>query len=323
MAEYQIQVAKGKINADTTTAEDYIKAQLKKAGIESSGIVVTENGEIAVNTLYTDKNGDIAIIPEGFSVSNVASEQTIDSGLVIVDKEGNEFVWVPVDNIDLFKRTTLYNGKIHDPGEYYSEPYDTLSPSNDPTGEVAEYNAMYASVKKNHGFYIARYEAGKEGTDTVVSKKNATVWNNIPWGAGMTEVGTEGAVYRARQMYKGSNSVASTLCYSVQWDSALQFIYKTDSEYPNYAVGKGHFNATSTILTGSVEEYKVNNIYDMGGNVFEWTMETSTYAGSPCRAMRGGFYNLDVEYSGPNSREWNNADAGFAGCGFRVTLYLK
>ena len=39
---------------------------------------------------------------------------------------------------------------------------------------------MYASVKRNEGFYIARYEAGKEG-ENVVSKKGADVYNEIPW----------------------------------------------------------------------------------------------------------------------------------------------
>ena len=57
-------------------------------------------------TKYIDNTSTInkeAIIPRGFKVSSVAEEQKIDDGLVVIDKNGNEFVWVPVPN-------TIYDG---------------------------------------------------------------------------------------------------------------------------------------------------------------------------------------------------------------------
>ena len=74
--------------------------------------------------------------------------------------------------------------------------------------ESEEYNLMKESVEKNQGFYVARYEAGKEkveGVDTVVSKKGAEVWNFIKWGDSMTSIGTEGAVAKSKGMYTGKN----------------------------------------------------------------------------------------------------------------------
>ena len=57
--------------------------------------------ELPKMTKYVDntstKNKE-AIIPRGFKVSSVAEEQKIDTGLVVIDKNGNEFVWVPVPN---------------------------------------------------------------------------------------------------------------------------------------------------------------------------------------------------------------------------------
>ena len=50
-------------------------------------------------TKYVDNTSTInkeAIIPRGFKVSSIAEEQKIDDGLVVIDKNGNEFVWVPV-----------------------------------------------------------------------------------------------------------------------------------------------------------------------------------------------------------------------------------
>ena len=48
------------------------------------------------NTTYTDTNGDIATIPAGFAVSQAEGENTIENGLVIIDDNENEFVWIPV-----------------------------------------------------------------------------------------------------------------------------------------------------------------------------------------------------------------------------------
>ena len=36
-----------------------------------------------------------AVIPAGFKVSTEDGENTISGGLVIIDADGNEFVWVP------------------------------------------------------------------------------------------------------------------------------------------------------------------------------------------------------------------------------------
>lgn len=50
-------------------------------------------------TTYKDKNKNTVTIPAGFAVSQVDGENTIDNGLVIIDKNGNEFVYIPVNNI--------------------------------------------------------------------------------------------------------------------------------------------------------------------------------------------------------------------------------
>jgi len=162
----------------------------------------------------------------------------------------------------------------------------------------------------------------------VVSKKRATVWNKIPWGTSITEVGTNGAVYRARQMYKKSKSVVSTLCYGVQWDAALQFIATKDADYPTNSTGKGYYayDENLNLIEGmdvkvqSTGYYAVNNIYDMAGNVSEWTMEASN---SGSRVVRGGSYNnYGSDY--PASNRYNcTPDRAYDNFGFRPALYVK
>ena len=55
------------------------------------------------NTTYTDNSTGKEItvtIPAGFAASQVEGENTIENGLVVIDKNGNEFVWVPVSDIN-------------------------------------------------------------------------------------------------------------------------------------------------------------------------------------------------------------------------------
>ena len=57
------------------------------------------------NSKYTS-DGKTAVIPEGYTISNVEAEQSIDTGLVI-KKDGNEWVWIPVANVtDLYTENT-------------------------------------------------------------------------------------------------------------------------------------------------------------------------------------------------------------------------
>lgn len=83
-------------NAKTDTFSD--KPNVSTPQDETDVKTDTENGtdvKMEKNTMYTDKNGDIAYIPNGFSVSTNEDEQTIRSGLVIIGPYGSEFVWNP------------------------------------------------------------------------------------------------------------------------------------------------------------------------------------------------------------------------------------
>ena len=68
--------------------------------------------QVEKDIIFKDQNSSDkeAYIPKGFKVSEVESEQKIDTGLVVIAPDGSEFVWVPVD------KTTLevdgINGKI-------------------------------------------------------------------------------------------------------------------------------------------------------------------------------------------------------------------
>ena len=133
----------------------------------------------------------------------------------------------------------------------------------------------------------------------------------------MTDIGTEGAVAKSKGMYtdKSKYDVTSTLIYGVQWDAIMAWIdpnYKTSSckedSYVRDSTGKGNYeenedDANNPAKCGSSDNYRIKNIYDLAGNVYEWTMEAySTNA----RVIRGGSYLNNTGYVVPVSRRADN-----------------
>lgn len=138
---------------------------------------------------------------------------------------------------------------------------------------------MRKSVKKNQGFYIGRYEAGKDNEKNTIVKKNSVLYNHIKWGNSMTDP-TGGAVELSKNFIKGKSyeeKVTSTLVYGVQWDATIQFMdngYITENHEPSSFIidstNVGHYSGSiPPIPPGSNENYKIKNIYDMAGNTRE------------------------------------------------------
>ena len=173
------------------------------------------------------------------------------------------------------------------------------------TAGTKESIAMYKSVADNRGFYIARFEAGISGTTDnaslatktatdgsvkPLSQKGVGVWNDIAWG-GTTAVeatdgmqgndNADGAVKVARSMYTKSDTcgATSTLCYGVQWDAVMNFIdsnyEKADGTLKSFVANStgGWYSDVSGNKVTTTGYHAVKNIYDLGGNVREWTME--------------------------------------------------
>ena len=335
-------------------ADPTLLGMLGKLSIEDE---TNESAKIkAENNVTEDSKPDTPIgsttsegvpIPKGFSVSS--TNNTLAKGVVITDNTtADEYVWVPVPDISKFVRSDWQS---------WSGSGEPGTPSSDckELTTTEEYQAMYNSVKTYKGFYIARYEAGKpdgvsiktDGSVKPVSKAGKAGWNNIPWSVSGTDPddssyagdpNQNGAVKVARSVYPkdGNAKVVSTLIYGVQWDAAMRYVSgvvnTTQSGNPLYiknSKGMGwYYDNTGNILQQTGKPMMHNGevlntskgIYDLGGNVYEWTMEA--YSTSH-RAVRGGSYGSNgVSY--PVSSRYNYSST-YTGTdyGFRVALYLK
>ncbi len=204
---------------------------------------------------------------------------------------------------------------------------------------------MVTSVNKYGGFYVARYEAGDGDatsartaiTDahTVVSKKGAFVYNYVPWNSttySMTSEGdANGAIKLSHSMYSVSTSVVSHLIYGCQWDAIMYFAtiegknVSDSRSWGNHsdstgeaAVNSGSSNMNYT--TGRNKVWQTNNIYDIAGNLREWTMEA--YSVTSCVIRSGGFVSGGSNFPA-SFRNLDNPGSTYDSFSFRPALYIK
>ena len=104
--------------------------------------------------------------------------------------------------------------------------------------------------------------------------------------------------------------------------SAYEGNYKdTTFSYTDITGAKQTKAKSSDVLVPTGQTTPVCNIYDMGGNVFEWTTETYWYYEvQPC-AHRGGCYGDNFANTPVGSR-WVYYDTADVRFGFRLTLFM-
>ena len=81
--------------------------------------------------------------------------------------------------------------------------------------------------------------------------------------------------------------------------------------------------SSSSILltTGADSSFSVQNIYDIAGNVFEWTLEKTSYGRAPC-VERGGDCSTDGSSVPAASRSYSTTTYALnRNVGFRLSLW--
>jgi hypothetical protein len=326
-----------------------------------------KSGEYASNTdMYSDGTS-LAVIPAGFTVSGISSENKISSGLVIykgdlskanwetgkdaskndIKRTYNQYVWIPCNESD-YKRTEWGVEADGSPASRASKDETTLSSvtlsdfdkgngiTNDTLNEIVkQISSEKNSVKKYGGFYIGRYEVGEGNVITQYKEPSA----NLKWSAAYTN---------AKKIDVGSASV-SYLSSSYARDTALNFI-QNNSEFKKYASSRNNGSngadinenwqdknvtytdangASKTKAAGTATRLQTGvttakcNIYDMGGNVAEFTTELNPLINGDNDAtvvLRGGSYN----YSNPAGYRCDGVSADYySSRGFRATLFIQ
>ena len=286
----------------------------------------------------------------GLVISDNAADKEKYKGQTTVgtDLVGNQFVWIPVDSIADYKRTAYsiqVATKITDTATN-SEQIKHSSSRDYYFTEALPLDEK-TSVETNKGFYIGRYEAGDQESTNFkkLRASGASTSNTITVKAGQapynyikyTDAKKLAEGFSTKQKY---TSVKSKLLSSYAWDTAIAFIQKTNSDYGRSSEEGNYEDSPTFTYTGIADTEKnkqtkangtstliptgqttaVNNIYDMGGNVWEWTTESCSNTSSTYTCRGGYYYNYFATY--PAGGRTNVSDDAYVYVGFRCTLYL-
>ena len=239
---------------------------------------------------------------------------------------------------------------------YYVRIDDKLDDNRGCGLTYSEYNSlketMLSSIYRNGGFWIGQYEAGSDG---VVRKSNSEL--TIPVikeGAySYNYITCSDAQIQSSKINSGNYT--SSLMFGIQWDLVLKHLQvgegmsassltSNSSDWGNYAnigfnISKGEYStnygssfnpvpetgytkpSSAVLLTmGATERNRKMNIYDIAGNQWEWTLEKSTGAFTPC-TYRGGNCNGSGSYNPASSRYGNRTTYSDSNISFRSALY--
>jgi len=313
--------------------------------------VPVPKGYVGSNVAGENKINEGYVIYEGTATvdsSNVASART----------SRNQWVWIPVPYPDRIyeeangiKKAKLYTYANSGRSEYKNNNYEpAILPEADTTTNLTngglsgmtqdklyqelqkEFDSTMESIEKYGGFYIGRYETGNLSQTKPVVKKMNTDISNQTWYKMYSKMG-----------YLAANSnVKTNMIWGCLFDETLQWLVdRSNKSYADisndsktwgniddstFTYNNGSSNVTKAtntavkIPTGSTNYTKALNIYDLTGNVWEWTLEGT---GTSCRVLRGAGNGSTSRWSTSARNSIHATSTAGTGYGCRAYLYIK
>ena len=202
-----------------------------------------------------------------------------------------------------------------------------------------EFYEMLQSVATYGGFYIGRYEVGDLKQTTPVVKRMNTDIGSQTWYT----------MYKKCKKLSGTNTnVKTSMIWGTQYDQVMNWLIKSGEKTP-LDINKGsvawgnykdvefeyytntsketatkNLGSETRIASGAYEGAKANNIYDLAGNVWLWTLEAGSSGSGNNRFSRGGSYGFNgtISYAS-DCNFYNPCNSDYGYVGFGGTLYIK
>ena len=291
---------------------------------ELAQIISNSNGSITTETAALQSLADNGIYPMAVQLANGT-----DYRGVVYKFNGKDSVKIKVSS---FTTTEDYeNGTVRD----YREPAKLTTASStyvDQTKEESldlqtEYNNIVKSVANQKGFWVARYELSyNTTTNKGESKRGNTVAKSSD-----TNTNQWYGLYNACQgMYTGTTK--SAMISGSQWDQIMIWmkeVKNTKGRVRKYYILDGSYMGNYKTSTGGTEieqvsgykeNYAVRQVFDLGGNLLEWTTSAVQMTNRVCRGGQYSSGGNEVPPSEPQAKQpiWISSN----GVSARTVLYV-
>ena len=255
--------------------------------------------------LYGNNGSGECYTPNQTNQTYSANSSSREPSKVTNANDGNgtsydaELSGTPAKYTNLNTITTILTGNL-ETGESYENPSDFLTTLQN------EYNAIVKSVYENEGFWVGRYEtSGLNGIVKVVAGTKTGIASQTWY-----------TMYGRQKLYAKNQNLLGGMIQGAAYDQVMKFV-NGDSAFNVTSTTQVDHNLSNAYNTGSKSGDKGHNIYDLAGNVMEWTTEAFAYDSRVCR---GGCYFSDDTAS---ARVYGPPVLSVDYVGTRFTLYVK
>ena len=260
-------------------------------------------------------------------------------------------------NVGWFADATAYNNlknsmlkSVYENGGFYVGRYEagiettgTNRTSNTDTNSDGKFTieGMPTPVTKADAYpytYVTRTQAQNLASKVNAGTKTSSLMFGVQWDLVLafmskdtakitsTDVLTKNSTtignYRESEIQLGQTgkyAIYSNYSLSSTWNPSTKattnFVDSSRNKIAQYSNGNGIL-----VTTGTSEKNKVMNIYDAAGNVWEWTLENTSYTDDPC-AFRGGDFGFSGSDYPAANRGGLSTDVSDFNLGFRVSLF--
>ena len=140
----------------------------------------------------------------------------------------------------------------------------------------ADFKEMVIRVAENKGFWVGRYETSKMNANQIsVIKGTQDGIKNVNWYN----------MYAKQKKYSSQKTLGtmqSSMIWGSQWDQIMIWMKKEENEkknsyYVTNSLGMGNYGTSDDTQSGLANTgfAKVKNVFDLAGNVYDWTLEAN------------------------------------------------
>ena len=256
------------------------------------------------------------------------------------------------DNVDWFADETAYNNlknsmlkSVYENGGFYVGRYEAGIAENrtnntDKNSESKYITPSIAPVSKADAYpytHVTRTQAQNLASNVNSGTKTSSLMFGVQWDlvlafmskdtakvtdtsiltSNSTTIGNyRDSVFQLSQT--GKYATMSGWSLSSTWNPATtateSFVDSSRNKIAQSSDSDGIL-----VTTGTSEKNKAMNIYDIAGNVYEWTLEKTSTTSLPC-AIRGGDFSITGSGNPAANRSGSSTDLSGI-IGFRVSLF--